>query len=178
MKRGVGRVPKKTPGRICNPPFFCKSKQGISAEGPLKRGVGRVPKKTQGVIFSLSRGILQWNFGRGAHENGGNRAKTEACFYDINVTKAGFFAAVGQLKYNRGRRGGGGERGCFGRPRGRHAGGAENAKTLANVLFVRFACKLVENPCNFFVTRVTVFGYVLTKKSRLFWAKMFFQKPY
>ena len=71
----------------------------------MKRGVGRVPKKTQGVIFSLSRGILQWNFGRGAHENGGNRAKTEACFYDINVTKAGFFAAVGQLKYNRGRRG-------------------------------------------------------------------------
>ena len=76
----------------------------------MKRGVGRVPKKTQGVIFSLSRGILQWNFGRGALENGGNRAKTEACFYDINVTKAGFFAAVGQLKYNRGRRGGGGAR--------------------------------------------------------------------
>ena len=57
--------------------FFCKSKQGISAEsrkkhralfflgrkmcegisaeGPMKRGVGRVPKKTQGVIFSLNR---------------------------------------------------------------------------------------------------------------------------
>ena len=53
---------------------------------------------------------MRGNFGRGALENGGNRAKTEACFYDINVTKAGFFAAVGQLKYNRGRRGGGGER--------------------------------------------------------------------
>ena len=69
----------------------------------MKRGVGRVPKKTQGVIF-LGQKNVRGNFGRGAHENGGNRAKTEACFYDINVTKAGFFAAVGQLKYNRERR--------------------------------------------------------------------------
>ena len=53
---------------------------------------------------------MRGNFGRGGLEKGGNRAKTEACFYDINVTKAGFFAAVGQLKYNRGRRGGGGAR--------------------------------------------------------------------
>lgn len=98
MKRaGIGRSPGKKRGQLF---FGRKMCEGISAESR---------KKTQGVIF-LSRGILQWNFGRGAHENGGNRAKTEACFYDINVTKAGFFAAVGQLKYNRGRRGGGGAR--------------------------------------------------------------------
>ena len=76
----------------------------------MKRGVGRVPKKTQGVIFSLSRKMCEGISAEGPLKNGGNRAKTEACFYDINVTKAGFFAAVGQLKYNRGRRGGGGER--------------------------------------------------------------------
>ena len=76
----------------------------------MKSGVGRVPKKTQGVIFSLSRKMCEGISAEGPLKNGGNRAKTEACFYDINVTKAGFFAAVGQLKYNRGRRGGGGAR--------------------------------------------------------------------
>ncbi len=103
-KRLGVRVPYGTPGRICNPPFFCKSKQGISAEAPMKRGVGRVPKKRRALFFFGQKNV-RGNFGRGALENGGNRAKTEACFYDINVTKAGFFAAVGQLKYNRGRRG-------------------------------------------------------------------------
>lgn len=159
---------------------------GNFGRGAHEKGCRPSPEKNAGRYFFFEQKNVRGSFGRGALENGGNRAKTEACFYDINVTKAGFFAAVGQLKYNRGRRGGGGERGCFGRPRGRHAGGAhghgaggaENAKTRANVLFVRFACKLVENPCNFFVTRVTVFGYVLTKKSRVFWAEMFFQKPY
>ena len=53
MKRGVGRVPKKTQGVIFS--LNRKTCEGISAEGPMKRGVGRVPKKTQGVIFSLNR---------------------------------------------------------------------------------------------------------------------------
>ena len=76
----------------------------------MKRGVGRVPKKNAGRYFFFEQKNVRGNFGRGAIEKGGNRAKREACFYDINVTKAGFFAAVGQLKYNRGRRGGGGAR--------------------------------------------------------------------
>ena len=76
----------------------------------MRGNFGRVPKKNTGRYFFFEKKNVLGNFGRGAHENGGNRAKTEACFYDINVTKAGFFAAVGQLKYNRGRRGGGGAR--------------------------------------------------------------------
>lgn len=83
--------------------------EGISAEGPLKR-VSAVSRKKRRALFFFEQKNVRGNFGRGAHENGGNRAKTEACFYDINVTKAGFFAAVGQLKYNSGRRGGGGAR--------------------------------------------------------------------
>ena len=68
------------------------------------------PEKNAGRYFFFEQKNVRGNFGRGAIEKGGNRAKSEACFYDIKVTKAGFFAAVGQLKYNRGRRGGGGAR--------------------------------------------------------------------
>ena len=67
------------------------------------------PEKNTGHYFFWAEKCAREFRPRGL-ENGGNRAKTEACFYDINVTKAGFFAAVGQLKYNRGRRGGGGVR--------------------------------------------------------------------
>ena len=60
----------------------------------MKRGVGRVPKKTQGVIFSLSRKMCEGISAEGPLKNGGNRAKTEACFYDINVPRCTYVRSV------------------------------------------------------------------------------------